>query len=45
MDAFPDAELESFEVTKATDMPETPDFNQIMQMAQNAQAELQKGAG
>src|SRR5260370_24676208 len=27
---------------KATDMPETPDLNEILQMAQNAQAELQK---
>src|SRR5438046_9855623 len=27
---------------KAADMPELPDFESIMQMAQNAQAELQK---
>jgi len=27
---------------KAADMPELPDFDSIMQMAQNAQAELQK---
>src|SRR3954468_1840501 len=28
--------------SKAADMPELPDFESIMQMAQNAQAELQK---
>src|SRR3982751_104118 len=28
--------------TEAADMPEMPDFDEIMKMAQNAQAELQK---
>ena len=41
MDAFPDAELESFQ-PEAPDMPEMPDFDEIMKMAQNAQNELQK---
>ena len=42
MDAFPDAELEILLRREAADMPEMPDLDEIMKMAQNAQAELQK---
>ena len=41
MDAFPDAELDPFP-REAPDMPEMPDLNAILKLAQNAQAELQK---